>query len=366
MLHALNAKLNQLLIQTKLNFKTIEIAGSGSDGVVFTNDETRDSEGNLVAIKLFSVHQHKPRLREAHESISHDQAMREYKALDLIRNNPHPNFLKLISREVDEIENLIIGGVPRSGFAVQMELMKEAMPICTTSRIWGKRIDETDRTCIDLTLRNNNLRDITHQLCSAVRHLSGIGLKHRHLEEGNIHVRLPDFRAIIIDFARSDSPAHFGMNSPQNVLHDAMNGRGVGFHGASDDDKEDLEELYGELYASALSTAPAYQDVSDYLAIRAVIRELWFTHRYQDLEQYNDSDTYPVIAASNDAMESELLESLLPEDEQKPFPQPIQDEVEHTRKARHKVIQHIIAKRGFHNSCKREGYAYVVQPTPSP
>jgi serine/threonine protein kinase len=360
MLHALNTKLNNLLIQSKLRFDTVTIVGFGSDGVVVTNNETRDTAGNLAAIKLFSAHQPKPWLREAHESISRNQAIREYKALDLIRENPHPSFLKLVTREVHEIEDLIIGGNYRSGFAVQMELMEKATPICTTSAIWGKNIDKDNKTYLNLKQRNNNLRDITSQLHAAIRHLTKIGLKHRHLEEGNIHVRLPDFRVIIIDFARAEGPASFGMKSPQNVIKDAREGHGIGFYGASPDDKEDLEELYCQLYASAFSTGPDYQDVSDYLAIRAVIRELWFTHRYRDLEQYNDPAKYAAIAVSNDAMEEELLESLFPERQPAALPSKIEDEIESTRDARIAIINDIITKRGFHNSLKREEYARVV------
>jgi serine/threonine protein kinase len=385
MLRTLNAKLNRLLIQSKLVFEEkVKVIGTGSDGVVFTSDEIKQEDGKPVAIKLFSAPQYKPHLRDARESISLDQAYREYDALDIIRENPpipdtaHPNFPRLLGREIDSIERLRINGTTHSGRAVRMEVLENIRSISITSPMWGMEM-RGEKIGLNFESRNDNLCDITCQLRSALHYLQGLGLKHRHLEESNIHVRLPDLTVIILDFARAETPLRLDIRgpfrrqytiTPQQIIKNAKSGDAIGYLRINKEiedepesvsirkEQEDIDALYFDSYASALSSAPEYDDVSDYAAARAVVCEAWSTHRYTDLEQYVENRD---IIDENNAMETLLLNSVFPKEEPNTLPISITHAIYYSRAKRLEAINKTIAKRGLVECCKRVQYEYVVR-----
>jgi len=384
MLHALNAKLNSLLIQSNITFQEkVKIVGTGSDGVVFTSDEIKQENGKPIAIKLFSVPEYRPHLKDARESISREQAVRELNALEIIRENPpmpdtpHSNFPKLCAHKIDIIEGVNIGDTCRSGYAVRMELIENSKPISVTSPIWGMEIRANNTTGINFNFRNDNICDIACQLRSALRYLQGVGLRHRHLEESNIHVRLPDLTVVIIDFARAYIPPRVDIKSsreteissspPQEIMSKAKEGHAIGYQeieeileddpeeSTAQKEKEDLDALYFNSYASALSREPKYEDVSDYLAIRTVIIELWSTHIHHDLAQYEGNDE---VIDENNHMGTLLLKSIIPEQEPETLPVSISRATYNTRAKRLEAINNIITRHGFTDCCKRVIYEF--------
>jgi hypothetical protein len=387
MLHSLNAKLNRLLIQSNLSLtETVKVIGAGSDGIVFTSDEIKQSDGKPITIKNFSASNNKPHLRDARKSISHDQAIREFCALDIIMENPpipgvsHPSFPKLLARELDNITSVKIGNETRRGYAVRMEVIEHAKCINETSPIWGMKWHSAERIQMDFDHRNDNLCDIACQLRLALRYLQGIGLRHRHLEAGNIHVRLPDLTVIIMDFARADIPPRINIKgssrggisvtSPQRVMERAKDGCGRGFEQIDSElqdepdsqsllqEKDDIETLYINSYSSALSDTLTLAEVSDYSATRAVIFGLWSEHRNHDLKQYQGDEN---VGDENDAMETMLLETIFPgKGEPETLPISITRAIYRSREKRLAVINDIITKRGFADCCKRVKYTFFT------
>jgi hypothetical protein len=157
--------------------------------------------------------------------------------------------------------------------------------------------------------------------------------------------------------------------TPQQIITNAKAGDAIGYlrinkrmeaepeSASIKKEHEDIDALYFNSYASALSRGPEYDDVSDYAAARAVVCEAWSTHRYTDLAQYTGNID---IMDENKAMETLLLNSVFPKEEPDTLPISITRAIHYSRAKRLEAINKTISKRGLVECCKRIQYDYFV------
>jgi serine/threonine protein kinase len=202
-------------------FKKVD---EGDDGIVlvdtlsntalklFVSKTTRDrdlpksTEANMIKAVAF------------HEEISRDQAIREIKAMTLLKD--HDNFLKLESHTFTSIQ-LIEGDerrVPVIAPCIKMSFEPNLFQLNHVIALFGFKPGENfnqqlaenphlfSQHSMIFEDRNVLFKHLMNQMYDAVVTMHGMGIYHRDLDLCNVKMKLPGYQLKIMDFARADVP----------------------------------------------------------------------------------------------------------------------------------------------------------------
>ena len=183
-----------------VNVPTYDQIGMGDDGVIM------HKKGEPTVFKVF--------LRADSyvlNQIREDQAKREFQSLTLI--GEHPNFLTLISPEVDNCNVKLKKKTYNSCWVIQLEYVECMRDIEEVLPYIGYSVDD-QTPCMNFDHRNHLLKHITAQFFAILKRLKETGIKHRDLDTVNIKIQLPAFTIRVFDFARAYVP---GMTDPDTI-----------------------------------------------------------------------------------------------------------------------------------------------------
>jgi len=184
-----------------VNAPTYDQIGQGDDGVVL------HKKGESTVFKVFLQVD-----SSVLNQIRKDQAEREFQSLTLIGN--HPNFLNLISTEVDNCNVTLKNKASyNSCWAIQLEYVDCLRDIEEVLPYIGYSVND-QTPCMNFEHRNQLLKHITAQFFAILTRLKETGIKHRDLDAVNIKIQLPQFTIRVFDFARAYVPA---MTDPEEL-----------------------------------------------------------------------------------------------------------------------------------------------------
>jgi serine/threonine protein kinase len=166
----------------------------------------------------------KKSLKEESDAIVRDQAVREIKALTLLKG--HPNIPTVLSTELDTCVLRRRNGQELHSWAIRMEYVPGLSDIrVSTLRFLGYVIDDAGHGHIDFGLRNRLALYLFGQVASITDALRRHGIEHRDIDGGNFKIQVPTLRLYLYDFARANVPHVDGMDetrNPDDILAEAI------------------------------------------------------------------------------------------------------------------------------------------------
>jgi len=258
--------------------------GKGSDAEVI---RVGYPDGRVEAVKLFAIESDLDDPVNIEKNLmSEDLANREFKALSLVKGNPH--FPVLISDELDTCSMNDDGVLLWRTWAVRMQLIEDSYKLHQIFRLFGCCFVQGDMAW-DMSMFSRAVNCVIMQLMDAVGFLRSKGIRHMDLDVNNVMVHIPSFNVIVIDFARSDTR---GGVSRQDFMHSKLVGwrekwGSPGFAVAHPSSDIEVETLYsvvfpdfrGEWQSKAFPT----DEVSIFLMMKSLFKsQVRFIERHRN------------------------------------------------------------------------------------